>query len=254
MGQSKRKHQTAVILSVLFWIAIWQILSTVIDQEILLVSPFTVVRRTAQLICTGDFWISIVTSMGRILLGFTAGLLLASLCAVLSARFSWFKILLKPFVFTVKAIPVASFIILILIWVKAKDLSAVISFLMVFPILYENILKGIESTDQKLLEMADIFGIHGWTRIREIYFSQVIPYLEAGCSLALGLAWKSGIAAEVIGLPDASIGEHLYEAKVYLDTPDLFAWTFVIILLSILFQKVFMFLLHQLLGKAERER
>ncbi len=134
----------------------------------------------------------------------------------------------------IKAIPVASFIILVLIWVPSRNLSIVISFLMVLPVVYTNVLNGIASTDRKLLEMAQVFRVPLSRRIRYIYLSQLLPFLRTGFSLSLGLCWKAGIAAEVIGIPKGSIGEKLYEAKVYLQTADLFAWTLVIVLISVL--------------------
>ena len=141
---------------------------------------------------------------------------------------------------TVKAVPVASFIILVLIWVSPENLSVIISFLMVFPVIYTNVRDGIRSMDPRLAEMAKVFEIPVLLRVRYIYASQVLPFFRAGCSLALGLCWKSGIAAEVIGLPENTIGENLYNAKIYLNTPDLFAWTLVIVAVSVLFEKVFL--------------
>lgn len=125
---------------------------------------------------------------------------------------------------------------------------------MVFPIIYTNVLKGIAQTDVQLLQMARVFNVRPWQRFTHIYVSQALPYFQAGCSLALGLCWKSGIAAEVIGLPANSIGEHLYEAKVYLNTPDLFAWTLVIIALSLLFEKAFTWLLNRVVRRIGEAR
>ena len=141
--------------------------------------------------------------------------------------------LLAPLVGAVKAAPVASFVVLVLMWVPSRHLSVVISFLMAFPIIYTNVLEGVRQTDPALLEMADVFGVRGWARACTIYAVQVAPYLRAGLSLAMGLSWKSGVAAEVIGLPASSIGIHLYDAKVYLDVPGLLAWTVVIVTLSV---------------------
>ena len=159
--------------------------------------------------------------------------------------------LLAPAMAAVKATPVASFIILVLIWVPSRNLSVVISFLMVLPVIYTNVLNGIQDTDGQLLEMAGVFRVSRWKRIRYIYLSSVLPFFRAGCSLGLGLCWKAGVAAEVIGIPQGSIGEKLYEAKVYLETPHLFAWTVVIIILSILFEKVFLFLTDLFVRKVE---
>lgn len=199
------------------------------------------------------FWISISTSLIRILSGFLLALISAVLCAATASRFIRFREFLEPFVMTIKSVPVASFVILILIWVSSEHLSVIISYLMVFPILYENIRKGIEQCDRKLLEMAKVYEIKSGTTIRYIYISQVLPYFQSACSLSLGLCWKSGIAAEVIGLPEFSIGENLYQAKIYLDTAELFAWTVVLICISILFEKIFMTLIQWFVERLERE-
>ena len=115
---------------------------------------------------------------------------------------------------------------------------------MVLPIVYTNVRDGILETDVKLLEMADVFALSPWKRFRFIYVPEVFPYFQSACSVCLGLAFKSGIAAEVIGIPSGSIGEQLYNAKIYLNTPDLFAWTLVIVLLSLLLEKLILAVLH----------
>ena len=120
-----------------------------------------------------------------------------------------------------------------------------ISFLMVLPVLYANTLGGIRAADAQLLEMAQVFRIPAARRVRYVYLPQVLPYFRSACQAALGLCWKAGIAAEVIGMPDGSIGERLQQAKVYLNTPDLFAWTLVIVLVSLAFQRVFLWLLDR---------
>jgi NitT/TauT family transport system permease protein len=173
------------------------------------------------------------------------------LFSIFSYRYRWFEELLAPPVQTIKATPVASFVILTLVWIAPQNLSVFISFLMVFPIMYTNVLMGIRSTDKKLLEMATVFRVPAYRRIRYIYLSQVLPFFRSACSVALGLSWKAGIAAEVIGLPQGSIGEMLYQAKLYLDTPDMFAWTLVIIVISVWFEKIFLILLDKAMLKME---
>ena len=171
--------------------------------------------------------------------------------ASLSYRFPLVSILSSPLVKTVRATPVASIVILVLVWVHSRNLSVVISFLMVFPVVYTNILEGLVSTDKDLIEAAGVYRITRLKRIRYIYLPSLSPYIQSAISTSLGLAWKSGIAAEVIGLPDGSIGERVYEAKIYLSTPDLFAWTVVIIILAFLFERFFLFVSSSLLRRAE---
>ena len=60
----------------------------------------------------------------------------------------------------------------------------------------------------------------------------------AGVCTAIGLAWKSGVAAEVLCLPKAAIGTQVYYSKIYLETPSLFAWTAVVIVLSMLLERI----------------
>lgn len=226
-----------------FWLAVWQIASMALDQQILLVSPLRVIIRLAELAGTGEFWGAVAYSMARIVLGFLLGTVTGTILAALSARFRPVEDLLSPLMLTVKSIPVASFIILALIWFSSRNLAVLISFLMVMPVLYSNVLGGILTADPQMVEMSRVFRIPLGRRIRYIYIPQVFPFFRSACAVGLGLSWKSGIAAEVIGIPSGSIGAALQQAKVYLDTPDLFAWTLVIVLESLLFERLFGFVL-----------
>lgn len=251
-SRSRLKAWARRLWPVAFWLAVWHIASVAIGHDILLVSPLDAGERLIELARKGDFWLSIGLSLSRIAAGFASALTAGTLLAAASARLPLVRELLAPLVTTIKSVPVASFVILILIWVSSDRLSVAISFLMVFPIVYATMLEGIEQTDPDLLEMADVFEVGRLDRLRFIYVSQVLPYFQAACSLSLGMCWKAGIAAEVIGLPATSIGEHLYEAKVYLATSDLFAWTFVIICISIAGEALFTRLVATVVRAIER--
>ena len=186
----------------------------------------------------------------RIFGGFLLSCVLALLLASLAAGRPWLRDLLGPPVAVVKAVPVASFIILALVWLDAEALSLFISALMVFPPVYLNVLEGLRQTDPKLLELARVYRIPFRRRVWGVYLPQVLPYFRSAASLALGLCWKAGAAAEVIGLPEGTIGERLYTAKVYYQTPDLFAWTAVILVLSAVFERLFLAAVDGLAGKA----
>lgn len=224
--------------AVLLWLAVWEIASLVLHQPILLVSPVRVVCRVGELAGEAAFWRSIGFSLSRIAGGFAAGLLAGVILAALAAHFERLAELLAPVVLLAKTVPVASFIILALIWISSRNLSVFISFLMVFPIIYTNVYDGIRGTDPNLLEMARVFEIAPLRRIRYIYLSEVLPSLRSAVAVSLGLCWKSGIAAEVIGIPRGSIGENLYNAKIYINTADVFAWTLVIVLVAFAFERV----------------
>lgn len=247
-GEAKKLR----VWAVLFWLAVWQAGSMVIGREILLVSPLKTLLRLGQMTVTASFWLSIAFSFCRIAAGFLLAVTAGSILAALSFRFLRVRELLAPVILAMKTIPVASFIILALIWFSSRNLAVLISFLMVFPVIYTNVLAGIEAEDRELLEMAEVFGMSRLRRLRYIDIPQVFPFFRSGCEVALGLCWKSGIAAEVIGMPRGSIGERLQQAKVYLDTPDLFAWTLVIVAVSLLFEKAFLLALKRGIKTLER--
>lgn len=238
------KKKRIPLWAVIFWLLVWEIAALWVAEPILLVTPFSALRRLFQLIAEAAFWKSILFSVGHILLGFALSAVLGVVLAALAYRFHRVRELLSPLAAAVKAIPVASFVILVLLWVSSRNLSIVISLLIGFPVIYSNTLTGLDSTDPKLIEMARVFRIPFFTQLRAIYLYQVMPFLRSGLSIAIGLCWKSGVAAEVIGIPSGSIGEKLYKAKVYLETPDLFCWTLVIVLLSIGCEKLLLLLMN----------
>ena len=235
-----------------FWLAIWQIVAVAINQDIVLTSPIQTIQTLFSLAQLREFWVSIGLSLLRIFVGGALAFTFGSLLAFLSFKYKLVKLLFEPLISTIKSIPVASFVILLLIWVRTPYLSISISFLMALPIIYIAVLEGLLGTDQELIEMANVYQIHGWHRVKAIYLSQLMPSLKTATSLAMGFCWKSGIAAEVIGLPTFSIGEHLYNAKVYLDTPALFAWTLVVIVMSVLGEKIVMWLVSWAATRLEK--
>lgn len=231
--------------SVAFWLLAWQggsmaLAAAYPHGALLLASPVQAAVRLLELLPSAAFWRAVGNSSARIFGGFLLSCALAALLAALAAGSQRLRELLAPLVAVVKAVPVASFIILALVWLDAEALSLFISGLMVFPPVYLNVLEGLRQTDPKLLELARVYRIPLRRRIWGIYLPQALPYFRSAASLALGLCWKAGAAAEVIGLPAETVGERLYTAKVYYQTPDLFAWTAVILVLSAAFEKLFL--------------
>lgn len=225
-------------LVVAFWVGVWWVAAVVIDQSLLLASPGEVLARLGDLVVTADFWATVAHSLVRIGTGFLAATVTGTLTAAVSARVTVVDALLTPLMTVIRTVPVVSFIVLVLMWADSDQLAVVISFLMVTPVIYTNVLAGIHARDRALLEVATVFGVPWHRRLPAVDVPAVLPFLIAGCRVGIGLAWKSGVAAEVIGLPEGSIGERLYEAKLFLSTADLFAWTVVIVAISVLFEKV----------------
>ena len=244
-----KKRRIQILAASVFWLGVWQAAAAAIGQEVFLVSPVQAIGTLVELLPQAEFWQRIGFSAGRILLGFGLGALSSAVLAVTAEKWEWVDALLAPVMQLVKATPVASFIILALVWVSGRSLSILISFLMVLPVLYSAVRTGIESADAQLLEMAQVFRLSLARRVKAIWLPAILPAFRQGCSVALGICWKSGVAAEVIGLPDGSIGDALYRAKITLSTGELFAWTFVIILLSAGFEKLFLALLDKAVAR-----
>ncbi|MDE6016095.1 MAG: ATP-binding cassette domain-containing protein [Acetatifactor sp.] len=222
----------------LFWLGVWTLLALAVDNRILAVTPLETAARLLQLLGEKDFWISVSRSFLRIATGFFAGLGAALLLAALSRRLPFFEELLSPVMKLIMAVPVASFAVLLLIWWGSSFLAVAVCFLVVLPGIYTNALEGLKAMDKKLLEMAGGFRLPFRSRFFYIYCPALKPFLCGSMKVALGMCWKSGVAAEVIGIPDFSLGERIYMSKIYLDTAGVFAWSAVVILMSVLFEKL----------------
>ena len=219
-------------LAALFWLAVWQALSMAVGQPILLASPVETLARLFELLPTADFWRSVLFTLGHILAGYAMAAALGAALGALAARFDPVADLLAPLLSALRSVPVASFVIAALIWVPSRRLSLLVVAVIVLPLVYAGTLDGLRQIDPALMEMARVFRMRRRDQLRCIVLPAALPSLASALSVSMGLAWKSGVAAEVIGIPTGSIGERLYKAKVYLATPDLFAWTLTIVLLS----------------------
>lgn len=246
------ERKAGKLLAVIFALCLWQLAAMTIDSKILLVSPVEVAVRLTTIWQTEGFWTSIWFSFYHIAGGFFLALFLGIVLAALAGRFHRIETLLWPFLVTIKTVPVASFVVICLIWLSAEKLSVFISFLIVLPVVYGNVLEGIKSEDKLMLEVGTVFRMPLLRRLLYIHLTQLKPFIMSACATALGMAWKAGVAAEIIGTPDGSIGKQLFYSKIYLDTDDLLCWTVIIVIVSVLFEKLFMHGLKALYGRLER--
>ncbi|HHT53499.1 MAG TPA: ABC transporter permease subunit [Clostridiales bacterium] len=247
-----KNRRAGTAISVLLALAVWQIAALMVGERILLASPFAVLKRLMTIWTEPGFFRAIGFSFSRIVGGFLLGLCVGSLLAVAAGRFEIVDILLRPLMVTVKTVPVASFIVIALIWLSPARLSVFISFLIVLPVVYSNVLGGIRSIPKQMSVMADVFHMPWYRCFIYIWLPAVRPYLVSACTAALGMSWKAGVAAEVIGLPQGSMGEALYDAKIFFNTTDLLAWTVIIVIISVVFEKLFMALLRLGFGRLVR--
>lgn len=245
----RRKNSKSGLLQkcliILFWLCIWQLAAALTHNNILFVSPMQAGRAFVMNIIRADFWKIVAYSLARVGGGFFLALFMGLILGALAYKLPFIEALFAPLMMTVKSVPVASFVVLLLIWFGSERLSLLISFLVVLPNVYVNTIAGLRSADIELLEMADVFHISGVNRFFYIYKPALMPCLMSCLKISLGMSWKSGVAAEIIGMPRYSIGERLYMSKIYLDTAGLFSWTLVVILLSFIFEKAVLYLVKR---------
>lgn len=243
--QAKGKKLLTYLGVAAFWLVVWELFARAISQEILLPSVAAVAGTLVCLWGAEAFWLSVLASLLRVLLGFCAAVAAGTLLAVITCRVKLLHTLFSPLLHIVRAAPVASFIILAYFWIETDLLPAFIAFLMVVPMVWANVSQGIRQTDGKLLEMARVYRLGRGRTLRHVWLPSVKPYFLAACTTGLGFAWKSGIAAEVICSPDRAIGTELRNAKAYLETPEVFAWTVTVVVLSVLLEQVLLRLVHR---------
>jgi len=228
----------AVVLIAAFWLAVWQAASLAVNNPLYLPAPAETAAALSALVSTGGFWISVMFTLLRVILGLSISFVSGIAFAYLASRSRTVLNLLRPFVAAVKSTPVVSVIVLALVYFNSSFVPVFTCVLMCFPIFYTNTLSGIRSIDKNLLEMAAVFKISAKRVFTGIGIPSVMPHVYSALSVCLGFSWKSVVAAEVISTTRYSMGYNLYATKLYLDTAGLFAWTVAIIIISLAIERL----------------
>lgn len=223
-------------LALALWFAIWWIASLKIGVSFILPSPIVAFREFFRLIPKKEFILAVTGSLFRVISGFLIGITLGAAVAIVAYFFLPLKFFFAPFVKVVRATPVASFILICVLWMPTNAVPIFIAFLMVFPIVYENVLTALTQTDKKLIEITKIYGYSTLQTLRHLYLPSAMPYFASASRTSLGLAWKSCVSAEVLAVCAKSVGYYIYVSKQYFETEQLFAWTIAIVLLSVILE------------------
>ena len=220
----------------LLYLLLWTIAARAVDVPLLLPAPAAVMTRLLSLLPQRTFWLTLGGTLLRTLEAYVLGVALAVLLAALCCRFRAADLLLSPLLSAVRATPVTSFIVLALVWLSSSRVPVLTGLLMTLPVVYSAVVQAVRAVDGRLLEMARVHGFGPGRTLRHIIVPSVLPAFVESCLAAIGLCWKAVVAAEVIGVPRLAVGSRLYEAKIYLETDSLLAWTLTIVLLSVLLE------------------
>ena len=246
------KAQSRELFRWCFWLLLWELAARLLHNRLLLVGPLETIGVLFRMALGASYWQAVRNSTLRVLGGFLTGALAGIGLAVLAEKREGLRWILSPFVNVIKAIPVASFIVILLIWVGNRNASLFICFFVSFPIFYLNTLAGLGATPRELTEVARLYRLSRHTRVRALYLPVLAPFLESALSLSVGVSFKAGAAAELIGQPLLSFGNGLYRAKIYLETGEVFAWTLSIVLFAMLAERLLSLLLRALLSSGEK--
>lgn len=249
MYRNALKKGCKIVIPLVFWLGVWQFAAMRVGQELLLPTPTAVWHSLLTLAATAEFWRSALYTLVRVILGLLGGVVLGSLLAALTHFCKFADWLISPAVKVIRATPVVSFILLVYLWVTRTNIPGVIAALMVLPVVWGNLTAGLAAVDGQLLEMSRAYRFGRWKTLRLIYLPSVRPHFISGLLTAFGLAWKSGVAAEVLCPPRYAIGTRIQQAKTALETPELFAWTLVLIALSLLLERLLRVVLR---GKGDK--
>lgn len=248
--QNKLKKIVNIALALAFWLGLWCILSKAVGIELLVPSPKSVAITLWQMLATKEFYETCIRSFLRITCGYILGVLAGVLLGTAVSFSGVLNSIFKPFLTAVKTTPVVSFIILALIWIERDGVPVFITALMVMPLAAAGILTGINSADSELIEMANAYKFGFFKKLKYIYLPSAVPSFADSCETAIGMGWKAGVAAEVICMARGTVGYSLKNSQIYMETAELFAWTAVIIITSLILEKALARLFDIILKKA----
>ncbi len=246
MTASITKNKLAFGASILALIAVWKLLSAIVGSSILLPSPEETLSSTIGILKQNRFWAAVGATVLRGLAGFAVSCIAGIIFGFIAGFSHIIDVLFEPWMVVIRTTPVMSVIILAIIWFDPNLVPIFATFLILFPIIFGNVVAGIKNTDPLLLQMARVFKVRRRRIITGIYFPSILPYLASGASTAMGMAWKVVITAEILSQPTLAIGSNMMLSKINLETGEVMAWTLVAIVISAIFEYILQLVEKQL--------
>ncbi|GKX29919.1 ABC transporter permease [Vallitalea longa] len=244
---TKNRRIVYKIIAFIFWILVWEIIALLINKEIYLPTPYNTFKVLVSEIKTAMFWQTVFSTIFRVAIGFFIACIIGIIFGIICGVNKFIYEILNLIIVAVKSTPVMSFILIAVIWFKSDNVPIFICFLMCFPIIWTSVVGGINNIDKRLIDMAYVYKVDKKYIVKDIYIPSIVPYITTAMITSLGLGWKVTVAAEVLSSPKFSIGTKLYDAKVYVESEQLFAWTIVVIALSLILEYIFKYLLRKIL-------
>ncbi len=225
-----------ILLPLVFFLALYWLVAVLVKNPLILPEPPAIVGALLSLLLTADYWMALLMTLLRVLLGLFLGTAVGALLGASLFLVPGIGSLVRPLLTVIRATPVASFVVLAWSFTGSHLLPVLIATLMVIPIVADALVRGLSAQDSELLEVAELYSLSPWRRFCVLRFPAALPHFMGAVSSSMGFAWKAGIAAEVLVATARSIGKEVYYAKLYLETPALWAYTLTIVAVSILLE------------------
>lgn len=238
------KAVTAAGAVAAFWLAVWMLVAELVAQPLILPGPDAVALALLRLVCDGGTWAILAGSGARILGGLALAAVYGGVLAGISSRSRAFAHLVAPALSFVKATPVACVVVLLLIWLGSARVSIAAVFLMALPGVYFSLAEGLAQVNKPLEQMFRLHGVRGWRLFCAHTWREVLPFVLSCARAVIGMSWKAGVAAELIGMAVGTVGERIYQAKLLIETADLLAWTVLVVAASWACERVLVWLLR----------
>ena len=240
----RMKAVAAVGAVAAFWLAVWVFAAALVAQPLILPGPCAVVVALLRLVCDANTWAILAGSGARILDGLALAAVCGGVLAGVSVRSRTFSRLVAPALSFVKATPVACVVVLLLIWLGSARVSIAAVFLMALPGVYFSLVEGLTQADKPLEQMFRLHGVRGWRLFCAHTWREVLAFVLSCARAVIGMSWKAGVAAELIGMAAGTVGERIYQAKLLIETADLLAWTVLVVAASWACERVLVWLLR----------
>lgn len=198
-------------------------------HELIVPAPGTTWESLLALSRSGQLWAQLAITLERLLLGLLIGSLCGLILGVLAGLTTEIKLLMKPFIAMIFSVPPVVLVVLAMLWFgMGSDQIVFVISVLVFPTVYINCVEGMETIDDRLVEMAEIYNANPLINWFDIYLPALASSILSGFSLAAGMAIRITVMAELLGSSNG-IGYAISRARTNLDTPQLFAWILVCI-------------------------
>lgn len=236
--RDKIKSVVFRIIGIAIIVIAWEIGAIIVNESYVLPHVGETLLAAKDLFFTADFYLSIFYTLFRVILGLAIGIVLGLALGTAIYKFDFVAKATEPFLSIIKSTPIASIIILLWFILRGTALAVVVTVLMILPIITESVVAGYKNQSKDLLEVAKIFKFPFIKRLQTIIIPSLFTNLIPSIITCVGLAWKAEVAAEIIGKVSNSIGSGINDANSQFTTRVVFAWTMIVIGLSIILETI----------------